>query len=133
MPIVAPQFSLERSLSVAETSLSAVVRSLGSQRRVDLRGVAGGSLAYLLHRAHRELDRPMLVLCADAAEAGRVAADLRFFEHQDPDRPGATVLTFPSAENTPHGFGPDGARVDGSPRCVSSLTGGPSRSCRRGL
>ena len=95
MPI-APQFSLERSLAVADARVASVVTRLAGEARVDITGASGGSLAYLLHRAHRELGQPMLVLCGDAGEAARVTADLRFFEHED-----GSTLTYPGAETSP--------------------------------
>jgi transcription-repair coupling factor (superfamily II helicase) len=101
VPTVAPQFSLERSLAAAEARVGSVVEKLAREPRVDLTGAAGGSLAYLLHRAHRESNAPMLVLCADGTQAARVAADLRFFEHADADGSGASVLMFPGAEQSP--------------------------------
>jgi transcription-repair coupling factor (superfamily II helicase) len=89
-------------LAAAEARVSDVITRMAREARVDITGAAGGSLAYLLHRAHRELDEPMVVLCADAAQAARVAADLRFFEHQDSaERPGQSVLMYPGAEQSP--------------------------------
>ncbi len=96
MPNVASQFSLERSLAVADARIGSVISRLRTETRVDVTGAAGGSLAYLLHRAHRDAAEPMLVICADSTAAGRIAADLRFFEHRD-----GSVLTYPGAETTP--------------------------------
>ena len=67
-------FSLERSLSSPASALPAVIARLGSDRRIDLTGAPDGALAYLLHRAHREHDRPILFVCGDPAHAARCAA-----------------------------------------------------------
>jgi transcription-repair coupling factor (superfamily II helicase) len=96
---VAPHFSLERSLGAPGVPLAQVIARLASERRVDLTGAPDGALAYLLHRAQRQLDRPMLVLCADASHAARCVANLRFFEPAAADMP--RVLAFPASENTP--------------------------------
>ncbi|HTU57232.1 MAG TPA: CarD family transcriptional regulator, partial [Polyangiales bacterium] len=92
-------FSLERSLSAPASALPAVIARLGSERRVDLTGAPDGALAYLLHRAHREHDRPILFLCGEPAHAARCAANLRFFERPDGEAP--RVLMFPAAETSP--------------------------------
>jgi transcription-repair coupling factor (superfamily II helicase) len=95
----AHHFSLERSLGAPTVPVASVIQQLARERRVDLTGAPDGALAYLLHRAHRQLERPMLVLCGDPAHAARCAANLRFFERADGDSP--RVLLFPAAENTP--------------------------------
>jgi transcription-repair coupling factor (superfamily II helicase) len=95
----AHHFSLERSLGAPGVALSSVIQRIATERRVDLTGAPDGALAYLLHRAHRQLGRPMLVLCGDPAHAARCAANLRFFERSEGDSP--RVLQFPAAENTP--------------------------------
>ena len=92
-------FSLERSLSAPASALPAVIARLGSERRVDLTGAPDGALAYLMHRAHREHDRPILFLCGEPAHAARCAANLRFFERPDGEVP--RVLLFPAAETSP--------------------------------
>ncbi|HEX4354528.1 MAG TPA: CarD family transcriptional regulator, partial [Polyangiales bacterium] len=89
-------FSLERSLGTAGVPLAQVIERMARERRVDLTGAPDGALAYLLHRAHRQLGRPMLVLCADGANAARIIANLRFFEQGE-----GRVLSFPASENTP--------------------------------
>jgi transcription-repair coupling factor (superfamily II helicase) len=95
----AHHFSLERSLGAPTVALASVIQQLARERRVDLTGAPDGALAYLLHRAHRQLERPMLVVCGEPAHAARCAANLRFFERADGDSP--RVLVFPAAENTP--------------------------------
>ena len=92
-------FSLERSLSAPASALPAVIARLGKERRVDLTGAPDGALAYLLHRAHREHDRPILFLCGESVHAARCAANLRFFERPDGEAP--RVLMFPAAETSP--------------------------------
>jgi transcription-repair coupling factor (superfamily II helicase) len=79
--------------------LPAVISRLGSDQRVDLTGTPDGALAYLLHRAHREHDRPLLLLCGETTHAPRFAANLRFFERPDGEAP--RVLVFPAAETSP--------------------------------
>jgi transcription-repair coupling factor (superfamily II helicase) len=92
-------FSLERSLTAPASALPAVVARLGSERRVDLTGAPDGALAYLLHRAHREHKRPLLLLFGETSHADRFAANLRFFERPSGEVP--RVLQFPAAETTP--------------------------------
>jgi transcription-repair coupling factor (superfamily II helicase) len=80
-------------------ALSKVIERIGRERRVDLTGVPDGALAYLLHRAHREHDRPILLLCGESPHAARCAANLRFFERAEGESP--RVLSFPAAETSP--------------------------------
>ena len=94
-----PPFSLERSLSVPGIPLTTVIARLARERRVDITGTPDGALSYLLHRAHREHDRPVLLLCGDPAHAARFAANLRFFERAEGETP--RVLVFPAAETSP--------------------------------
>jgi transcription-repair coupling factor (superfamily II helicase) len=91
--------SLERSLGAPGVAAADVIRRLRSERRVDLTGAPDGALAYLLHRARREQQRPLLILCGESNHAARVAANLRFFERGEAEAP--RVLLFPAAETSP--------------------------------
>ncbi len=94
----APHFSLERSLGVGGSTLAEIAGKLGRGARTDLAAPPLGALAYLLSRAGKSLARPLCVLCADTADAARLAHDLRFFQA---DKPGSQVLVYPATEATP--------------------------------
>jgi len=105
-----PHFSIERSLGAPGVPLATVLSRLATERRVDITGAPDGALCYLLHRAHRERARPLLVLCGESGHAARLASNLRFFERGNGEAPrtdaplggdAPRVLTFPAVETTP--------------------------------
>ena len=76
-------------------------------RAVDIRGVSIDGLAYVAVRLGQQVGRPVVVITPGAAEARRVANNLRFFGGD-----AATVALLPEIEATPYGhLSPDRGAV----------------------
>ncbi|MFW6067155.1 MAG: transcription-repair coupling factor [Myxococcota bacterium] len=94
-------------LARANAGVEDVLRALAERRRVDLAGLPGGAIAYVLDRAVRSGAAPMLIVTPDADSARRTAADLAFFgggtaDAEDEDAPHGDVLLYPSSDVTPY-------------------------------
>jgi transcription-repair coupling factor (superfamily II helicase) len=80
-------------------AIADLLRTLeGSPEKTHCTGLSGSEKAYLLYRLQRQLQGPLLVVCAEAKEAQSMERDLRFFS-KNGDR---HILAFPSYDILPY-------------------------------
>ena len=97
-------YSISAGLARASARVEDVVRALDQRRRVDLAGVPAGAAAMLLAQ-RASVERPVLVVTADAESARRTAADLAFFTREASDGDDEAfreVLHYPASDVTPY-------------------------------